>query len=70
MTLEEVACAKKVRYMNKKEAKRSARIVAAQHGIRGLKPYACEFCGQIHLGHKPGKATYRRYDAVNDPGRP
>lgn len=69
MSREDIACAKKARYVTRKEAKRAAKVVAELHGIRGLKPYVCEFCTCIHLGHRAGEATYRRYDFVNDPNR-
>lgn len=69
MTLEDAACKGKARYVTRKQAKSAAKKVAMHHGIKGLHPYKCEFCGCIHLGHRPGAATYARYDAVNDPNR-
>lgn len=48
------ACGKKKRYATPEDAKK-----VAWRTYRGLRPYKCEFCGQFHLGHVPGKVRRR-----------
>jgi hypothetical protein len=56
----EVACLGKTRFNDRPTARRRARQIRRQGGPR-LRPYACEFCGLHHLGHRPGHATYLRH---------
>ena len=59
MTEEEVACLGKSRFYTRSIARRRARQIRREGGPR-LRPYACDFCGLHHLGHRPGHATYLR----------
>jgi hypothetical protein len=56
----EVACLGKSRFYDRATARRRARQIRREGGPR-LRPYACNFCGLHHLGHKPGHATYMRH---------
>lgn len=59
MTEYEVACLGKVRFPNRRTAKhRSSQL--RREGKAHMRPYACHFCGQHHLGNLPGHATYLR----------
>lgn len=66
MNREDIACTNKARYLTRIEAKRSAKVAARKHGVKGLVPYRCEFCTMIHLGHRPGFATHKRFSILED----
>lgn len=57
MTEEETACIGKTRFERRKKAKQRANQIRRHTGNR-MRPYRCPYCGWIHLGHRPGEATY------------
>jgi hypothetical protein len=59
MTEEEATCLGKSRFYTRKAAKQRANQIRRHTGNR-MRPYTCPFCGLIHLGHRPGHATYLR----------
>jgi hypothetical protein len=59
VTEEEATCLGKSRFFSRKAAKQRANQIRRHTGNR-MRPYTCPFCGLIHLGHRPGHATYLR----------
>lgn len=59
MTEEEVACLGKTRFLTRRAAKRRANQIRRTGGPK-FRAYTCDFCGLVHLGHRPGHATYMR----------
>ncbi|MCW2900735.1 MAG: hypothetical protein JWO67_3000 [Streptosporangiaceae bacterium] len=60
----ETACGGKRRYLSRALAKRESSRIRREGG-GNLRAYACNFCGQHHLGHRPGEATYLREDRTS-----
>jgi hypothetical protein len=53
------ACHGKTRFPSWRTARRRARQIRGQGGPR-FDTYRCTFCGHLHLGNRPGHATYLR----------
>jgi hypothetical protein len=46
------ACAGKLQFSDRSEAKRAMRRNASTRDDHGLEPYRCFYCGFVHLGHR------------------
>lgn len=66
MTEEEISCTGKTRFLTRAAARTRSRQIRRIGGPR-LRPYECRYCGLIHLGHKPGHATYLRHGQPLEP---
>ncbi|MDR3083696.1 MAG: hypothetical protein LBV60_22735 [Streptomyces sp.] len=53
------ACHGKTRFASRRNARRSARRIRGNGGP-AFRLYRCPYCRAIHLGHRPGYATYLR----------
>jgi hypothetical protein len=53
------ACHGKTRFPSRRAARRRARQIRGQGGPHFVV-YRCRYCRSIHVGHKPGQATYLR----------
>jgi hypothetical protein len=62
----EIACKGKSRFPTRRAAKKRANQIR-RHGGPALRAYTCHFCGQAHLGHPPGHATYLRHGQPLEP---
>jgi hypothetical protein len=66
MTEEETACQGKTRFFTRRAAKKRANQIR-RNGGPAMRAYPCNFCGLIHLGHRPGHATYLRHGQPLEP---
>jgi hypothetical protein len=65
MTEYEIACLGKTRFTTRRFAKAAASRIRRTGGP-AFRTYTCDYCGLIHLGHRPGHATYRRHDPAQE----
>lgn len=59
MTEYEVACLGKAAFPSRSAGRRRARQIRGEGGPN-FRAYRCDWCGQTHLGHRAGHATYLR----------
>lgn len=58
-------CGRKRRYGNFEQATRPARHMTVVDGSV-IAPYVCNWCGWVHIGHRPMEAMYcERYEEVD-----
>ena len=59
MTEYEVSCFGKTRFPSRRTARRRARQIRGEGGP-DFRTYRCRYCTAVHMGHRPGCATYLR----------
>ncbi|TXS68890.1 hypothetical protein [Streptomyces sp. sk2.1] len=59
MTEYEIACLGKTRFPSRRSARRKTRQIRGEGGP-DFRTYRCQYCLAVHIGHRPGHATYLR----------
>ncbi|MFD8384291.1 hypothetical protein ACFV2X_38215 [Streptomyces sp. NPDC059679] len=55
----EVSCLGKTAFPSRRAGRRRARQIRGEGGP-DMRAYRCDWCLAVHIGHRPGHATYLR----------